>query len=63
MPDQTLTGVSTIASAQSFSTVDSHLIQTLIAGNTTIPSAEYFEPPSGVSIDPLSVPTALYLSY
>lgn len=61
--DQTITGLLAIASAEQFFTVDSHLIQTLIVGESTIASGEYFEPPSGVSIDPLSVPTAMYISY
>lgn len=61
--DQTITGLLAIASAEQFFTVDSHIIQTLIVGETAIPTGEYFEPPSGVSIDPLTVPTSLYLSY
>lgn len=61
--DQTITGDAAIASAAFFSAADSHIIQTLIVGDATIPSGEYFEPPSGVSIDPLTVPTSLYLSY
>lgn len=61
--DQTITGLLAIASAEQFFTVDSHLIQALIVGETTIPTGEYFEPPSGISIDPLTVPTSLYLSY
>lgn len=61
--DQTITGLLAIASAESFPTSNSHIIQTLITGSSPIASAEYFEPPSGVFIPPLSVPTSLYLSY
>lgn len=61
--DQTITGLLAIASAEQFFTVDSHLIQNLIVGVSPIPSGEYFEPPSGITIDPMSVPTSLYLSY
>lgn len=61
--DQTITGVSTIASAEAFPLVDSSVYDTRLTGVSPIASGEYFEPPSGVSIDPLSVPTSLYLSY
>ena len=61
--DQTITGLLAIASAEQFFTANSHIIQTLIVGVSPIASGEYFEPPSGVTIDPLSVPTVLYISY
>lgn len=60
--DQTITGGTPIASAEAFYG-GAHIIQLLIVGVAPIPSAEYFEPPSGVSIDPMTVPTSLSLSY
>lgn len=61
--DQTITGSTTIASAEAFALTDSSVYHIRLAGGAPIASGEYFEPPSGVSIDPLSVPTSLYLSY
>ena len=61
--DQTITGSTTIASAESFPLPDSSVYHIRLQGVSPIASGEYFEPPSGVSIDPLSVPTSLYLSY
>lgn len=61
--DQTITGSTTIASAEAFPLTDSSVYDTRLQGIAPIASGEYFEPPSGVSIDPLSVPTSLYLSY
>ncbi len=61
--DQTITGTTTIPSAEAFALADSSVYETRLQGVSPIASGEYFEPPSGVSIPPLSVPTALYLSY
>lgn len=61
--DQTITGLLAIASVEQLFTVDAHIIQTLIVGSAPIPSGEYFEPPSGVSIDPLTVPTSISISF
>jgi len=61
--DQTITGSTTIASAEAFALADSSVYHIRLQGVSPIASGEYFEPPSGVSIDPLSVPTSLYLSY
>ena len=58
-----ITGTTAIASAEAFPLADSSVYDTRLSGVSAIASGEYFEPPSGVSIDPLSVPTALYLSY
>lgn len=61
--DQTITGSTPIASAEAFPLVDSSVYDTRLQGVAPIASGEYFEPPSGVSIPPLTVPTALYVSY
>lgn len=58
-----ITGITTIASGEAFPLADSSVYDTRLSGVAAIASGEYFEPPSGVTIDPLTVPTSLYLSY
>jgi len=61
--DQTLTGVDPIASGESFPTGGPGLIQTLLTGESPIASGESFPTPSGVRIDPLSMPASLFVSF
>jgi hypothetical protein len=59
----TITGTAGIASGEEFGHYGGAPIQTLIEGLHGISSAEAFPQPSGVSVDPLTVPVSLYLSY
>lgn len=61
--DQTLTGSAGIPSAEAFGVEETGLHQTVITGSAGIPSGEEFSRPSGVFIDPVTVPYSISIAY
>lgn len=59
----TITGVFGISSEESFGFHGGAPVQDLIQGQAGIASEEAFSAPSGVRVDPLTVPFSQYYSY
>lgn len=61
--DQEITGSAGIPSGEAFSNEGAGVHQTMIVGSAGIPSGEEFSRPSGVFIDPATVPYAVSIAY
>lgn len=61
--DQAITGAAGLNESAMGDGSRAHIIQQLITGNAGIGSGEQFSRKSGVHIDPLTVPVAIWISY
>lgn len=63
MPDQTITGGAGIPSGEAFGSTEAGVHQAMITGSAGIPSGEEFSRPTGVFIDPATVPYSMSVAY
>lgn len=61
--DQTITGTAGLDDSAMGDGSTAHIIQQLISGSAGITTGEEFPRRSGVRIDPLTVPVAIWISY